>query len=353
MAAAIGTEDSALRKRDSDPLGEVRERLFREPYGFNFFQAVRLLGLLQPTRSPVGRYANPEEETVRFGGNPSLNFPASEIQSLTERTGSNPAMEVNFLGLFGPMGVLPNFMTELVADRVRVRDTGLRDFLDIFNHRLTSFFYQAWEKSHFTVGYERDRSDPVTQYLLALVGLGTPQLRNRQTVRDEAFVYYAGLTALSSKPGAALEAVLSDYFDAPAEVEPFIGIWRKIDEQDQCLLDESSESTLLGLGAVAGDEIWDQQSRIRLRIGPLSAVRYQEFLPTGVAWPALRAITKMFCGNDLEVEVQLVLRREEVPACELGNAEEDGPELGWQTWLKSKPDFAKDAVVVVGGFYGD
>ena len=73
MAAPVGTENTDVA------LEEVREALFREPYSFDFFQAVRLLGLLQPDRSPVGRYAQPHDEVVRFGANPTLNFPASAI----------------------------------------------------------------------------------------------------------------------------------------------------------------------------------------------------------------------------------------------------------------------------------
>ncbi len=337
MAAPIGSENPDVA------LAEVREMLFREPYSFDFFQAVRLLGQMQPDRTPVGRYANPRDETVRFGAHASVNFPASQIQSLKERPEEAPEMVVNFMGLFGPLGVLPNHMTELIAGRVRLHDTGLRDFFDLFNHRMTSFFYQAWEKHHFTVGYERDRNDPVTQSLLGLVGLGTPGMRQRQPVRDELFVFYAGLFGLAPKSALALEAMLGDYFDVQVEVEPFIGTWRKLDEPEQCVLGEDfAESASLGFGVVAGDEVWDRGSRVRLKFGPLSAEKYREFLPTGSAWPGLQAIVRSFCGNDLEFEIQLILKREDVPVCELGKEDEGGPLLGWFSWMKSKPFFDRD-----------
>ena len=62
------------------------------------------------------------------------------------------------MGLIGPLGVLPNYVTELIAAASARRITTMLEFLNIFNHRLTSFFYQAWEKNHFTVAYERDRT---------------------------------------------------------------------------------------------------------------------------------------------------------------------------------------------------
>ena len=173
MAPPFGTEDPTLA------LAEVRDRLFSEPWGFDFFQAVRLLERVQPDRSAVGRYAHPRDEIVRFRANPTLSFPASQIAALHTEPGEQPVMDINFLGLVGPLGVLPTFMTELVIARSRTRDHTLLSFLNIFNHRLTSFFYQAWEKHHFTVGFERDQNDPVTECLFSLVGFGTPGLRHQ------------------------------------------------------------------------------------------------------------------------------------------------------------------------------
>ncbi len=63
-------------------------------------------------------------------------------------------MNVNFMGLTGPQGVLPLYYSALLRERLRARDSSMRSFLDIFNHRAISLFYRAWEKHHFTVGYE-------------------------------------------------------------------------------------------------------------------------------------------------------------------------------------------------------
>jgi type VI secretion system protein ImpH len=346
MASASGTENPDVA------LAKVRDLLFREPYSFDFFQSVRLLGWLQPGRSPVGRYSHPRNEVVRFGANPILHFPASAIHSLQERPDACPAMNINFMGLIGPLGALPNYVTELIAARIRSHDTALLEFLNIFNHRLTSFFYQAWEKNHFTVAYERDRADPVTGCLFSLIGFGTPGIRDRQPVEDESFIFYSGLFGLIPKSALALESVLGDYFDIPVEVESFIGTWRSLAEPDQCVFGgDIPESTMLGFGAVVGEEVWDRQSRVRLKLGPLSAARYRDFLPTGAAWLELRAIVRSFCGNDLEFEVQLILRREDVPALELRNPSENALCLGWHTWLKSHDEFDRnpgDTILLLG-----
>jgi len=334
MATSVRSEDTNVA------LAKVEESLFSEPYTFDFFQAMRVLNWLQPGRSPVGRHTNPQTEVVRFGANPILYFPPSAIHSLSKRPGDAPLMVVNFMGLIGPLGALPNYLTDLISSRLRAKDTTLLAFLNIFNHRAISFFYKAWEKNHFWAAYERDRQDPLTGILFSQIGFGTKGLRNRQPVEDESFIYYAGLFALMPRSALALESVLGDYFDIPVEVEPFIGTWRSLTDPDHCVFgSEAPEANQLGLGAVAGEEIWDQGSRVRLKLGPLSAARYNEFLPTGAAWPALRAIVRTFCGNDLEFEVQLFLRRDDVPFCQLRNPSENALCLGWHTWMKSREVF--------------
>jgi type VI secretion system protein ImpH len=341
MAPTGWTEGSDLSNPGSEGIGgksETADLLLHEPYSFDFFQAVRLLERFLPDRKPVGRFVKPSTEVARFTAHPSLAFPASEIQSLRERPGQPPFMEVNFMGLTGPLGVLPNAYTELLLERIRQKDTSLRDFLDLFHHRIISLFYQAWEKYRFAIAYERGERDRFSHHLLDLIGLGTPGLQNRQDVADDSLLYYCGLLSMNTRSAAALEQILTDYFEVPAEVEQFIGAWYPMDEENQCHLgEETGWSEQLGWGAVAGDEIWDQQSRIRIRLGPLSFSEYRDFLPGESAWRELRAIARFFARGEFDIEVQLVLNRNEVPPCELGDASEAAPQLGWSTWAKSAP----------------
>ncbi|HEU4643834.1 MAG TPA: type VI secretion system baseplate subunit TssG [Gemmatimonadaceae bacterium] len=316
------------------------ERLLREdPNSFEFAQAVRVLERLRPDRDAVGGFGDPRAEVVRFGAHPSISFPASEIQTLELDDVDAPArMTVNFIGLTGPLGVMPLNYTLLVAERARARDGAMRDFLDIFNHRITSLFYRAWEKYRFTVAHERGRDDPLLGHLRDLVGVGTGGLQHRLAVPDETLVYYSGLLAMKARPAAALEQLVQDYFDVPATVEQFVGGWYPLDEGTQCELgDESTPSSQLGLGAVAGDEIWDQQARVRVRIGPLTRRQYDDFLPDGAAHAPLRALLRFFGEDQLDFEVQLVLARDETPPCVLGDEGQGATPLGWCTWLRTAP----------------
>ena len=122
------------------------------------------------------------------------------------------------------------------------------------------------------------------------------------------------------------------------EIEQFTGAWYPLDRKTQCCMHEQdSESEQLGRGAVVGDAIWNQQSSVRIKLGPMGLERYCDFLPEGSAYEPLRAIAKFFSNGEFDFEAQLILDRDEVPACEVGFEGDESPRLGWVTWLKSKP----------------
>jgi type VI secretion system protein ImpH len=331
MATSSGPSDLDLAKP------ALEERLRTEPYLFEFFQAVRLLERFLPEKVEVGKFAPPSAEVVRFQANSTLAFPASEIQALTWPAKGPVQMKVNFMGLTGPEGVLPLNYTVFLAERARAGDSSAADFFDIFNHRITSLFFQAWEKYRFWIAYERGDRDQFSHHLLDLIGLGTPGLQARQAVLDDTLLFYSGLLAQHPRSAVALEQILSDYFDVPVEVEQFAGGWYGVDTSDQCSFEgRNSYSEQLGIGAVVGNEVWDQTARVRLKIGPLSLAQYEEFLPTGSAFEPLRILTRFFSNDEFDFEVQLVLNRDEVPRCELGAEAESAPRLGWTTWGRTK-----------------
>ena len=337
MATTGRSENTALAR------WPIAELLDREPYLFEFFQAIRLMSRMAPERQLVGRFTNPASEVVRLASHTGVAFPASEIQSLERTGGAPPVMRVNFLGLHGPLGILPRTYCELVNERIRARDTTLRDFLDLFNHRILSLFYQAWEKYQFQIPYERGERDRFSHYVLALLGLDTPGLQHRQDVADDSLLFYGGLLGLHSRSATGLRQVLWDYFDVPVEIEQFVGAWYPVELESQCCLGETGGySEQLGFGAVVGDETWEQQSRVRIQLGPLTLEQYLVFLPGHEGHRALRALTQFYTGGECDVEVQLILRRQDVPPCELKERDGEGLQLGWTSWIKSA-EFGHDA----------
>ncbi len=339
MATPGRTDDSAI---EQGPYQAVEVLLHHVPQEFEFFQAVRLFERLFPERSPVGRFVSPSKEVLRFCAHASIPFPPSRIQRMDwpDAVGSAPRMVINFMGLAGPSGLLPLYYTELIVDRVRNKDYVLRDFLDVFNHRMISLFYQAWEKYRFAIAYERGERDRFSHSLMDLIGMGTLHLDNRLAVRDDTLMYYSGLLSLHSRSAAALRLILWDYFDVPVEIEQFVGAWHRLEEPNLCRFEWSTASEQLGGGAIVGDEIWNQQSGVRIKMGPLSLEEYLDFLPSGTAHEPLKSLAKFISRGEIDFEVQLILKKDEVPACELGSEEVSAPRLGWVSWAKTQPKLA-------------
>jgi type VI secretion system protein ImpH len=330
----------------------LKEALFATGFEFEFFQAVRLLSRLFPERKPVGSTAKPTEELVRFAqlgscpdvteGRLAMAFPASPVHTI-ERVADldDPAlMIVTFLGLTGTQGILPLCYTEWMIARRAAKDDTLAAFFDLFNHRLISFFYRAWEKHRPPVLYELAgvrgrRPDPFTQYLYDLIGMGTAGLRGRMLVQDESLLRYAGLIAQRPISALSLRGILRDYFSVPVEIDQCVGGWYELEDADRCYLAPESQRNQLGEAAFAGDAIWNQQCFFRIRLGPLGLDQYLDFLPNGSAMAKLVELTTYLVGQALAFDVQVLLQAEDVPYARLADEGEDAPRLGWLGWLKT------------------
>ncbi len=324
------------------PATPLAETLHEEAYRFEFFQAVRLLQGLAGERAPVGEDADPRREAVRFRSDVSPAFAASDILGLRPGPDDDSPIEmhVNFFGVATPgsYGSLPTCYTELVRSRERAGDTALRDFLDLFNHRLLSLFYRAWEKHRFDVAWERsdpERGGLFERALLSLMGLGTGGLEGRLPFPDTAALRWAGI--LGRRPVAAdgLASVVRDYFDVPVEVEEFVPGWYPLDEDERIRL--GGRSLALGLDTFLGQSVEVAQFKFRLRLGPLDRATYREFLPGAAAFRGLRELVRFAVGPEFDFEIQLILQGREAPELRLGGESEGAVRLGWDTWLASRP----------------
>src|ERR1035441_6142651 len=213
MAAPLGRTDPS-----------VAEILLESPWSFEFFQAVRLLALMYPNRRLLSGFMQPPEEIVRFHAHLSMAFPPSAIRDIEPSLEEDGPLDmtVNFMGLTGPAGVLPAHYTEYLIARSYSRDNAAAAFFDLFNHRLISLFYLAWEKHHFPVAYQREPQSIVarrrfTGYLFDLIGMGTPGLQERLGVSDSALLSYCGLIAQRPHSATAWRGCYGNIFEVPTK----------------------------------------------------------------------------------------------------------------------------------------
>ncbi len=358
------------------------EQLGREPWAFDFFQAVRRLEHAWPDRPRVGHARHFLEEVVHFGQQPTLAFAPRSISSV-ESLGDDDEgvrMLVFFLGLFGPSGPMPLHLTEFVIewshgrserlDRLN-RKTGsnlrvasglatdedrelergrLARFFDVFHHRMISFFYRAWAHHEQTVSFDRE-DDPFSLYVGSLAGLAGAERAG--PVPQSARLHYAGHLANARRGPEGLEAIVEDYFGVEAEVLEFIGDWVEMPAEfrtrlgvanhrlggeelpslspagsDASAADPRDDEIDVGWSEVVlGNRVWDPRQKFRLRLGPMSLDRLESLMPGGERHAELVAWVRDYAGDAYAWDLQLVLDR--TPELSLGGK----GQLGRTTWL--------------------
>jgi type VI secretion system protein ImpH len=243
------------------------------------------------------------------------------------------------MGLCGVSGVLPLHYTQYVLDALRQKNSALRDFLDIFNHRALSLFLRASRKYRQPLAYEYARGDSIDDFrsaLLALVGMREPTLQGRQPLLDETILYYAGHFAHQPRTASGLQEMLGEYLEQRVVVLQFQGRWLTLPMEERTRLTVGVETpaayAALGTSAFLGARSWDVNGTFRIRLGSLDYEDFVTFLPDGIRQGRLTALTRSYVGPALGFELQLVLKASEVPPLALSNAH-GGPRLGWNTWL--------------------
>lgn len=319
-------------------LDEVLAALRKEPWRFDFFQAVRRIEAAQQRLPRIGTSARPSDDPVRFGQLPSLAFAPSTLAEVVPAGNRRPPRLLgSFFGLFGPNGPLPLHLTDYARERmIRWHDPTFVRFLDLFHHRMHSLFYRAWTVSRPTVSCDRRdvdwlASDWFARYLGSLCGYGLAGLCNRDAMPDRARLSYAGLLAGQTRHPYGLRALLTGFFSLPFAVQEFVGEWVRLPQQSRCRLGGGVESSTLGISALLGACIWSVQHRFRLILGPLSLADFRRFLPGSPGLQQIVAFVRNYVGDELAWDLNLVLKRNEVPRLALGR---EG-QLGWTTWLGS------------------
>jgi type VI secretion system protein ImpH len=175
--------------------------------------------------------------------------------------------------------------------------------------------------------------------------MGTGKLRGRLGVPDENLLGYCGLIAQRPHSASAIEAALGDYLGVTARLQQFSGQWFTLDEESVTRL--GTANSRLGVNTIAGGRVWDNQSKFRVRLGPLTLERFNALLPVGSAFEPAADLTRFLAGSEFDFDLQLILGAAEVPDCALATRDGARPMLGWNTWLKTRPFTRDDSQVVL------
>ena len=153
-------------------------------------------------------------------------------------------------------------------------------------------------------------------------------------IDDDYFLYYSGCFSQRPPNPLSLQGMLQELLKTKVFVQQLFGQWLQLSPDEQTRMTRGGEvPTLrvqLGRGAVAGERVWDLQSKFRVRIGPIDYAFFRRMMPSADRLLSLCQFVRTYVGPELDFDVQLVLRGPEAPWCALdGNAR-----LGWNTWVR-------------------
>jgi type VI secretion system protein ImpH len=339
----------------------------------------RRTGAAQPSHSrSAGAQGAGDEHVepplVRYRTSPSMGFPVGEVASIDardEKVGATGAVarvwdvSVNFLGMHGATGAMPRSdIGEALALAGLPNNKSLLALYDLLGAPFIRLFADAmrkyraplqWERAAVVDGEEFPGADPLESAMLSLLGVGSEGLRGtrgdprggtsgpgfqlRQLIRlGSAF-------AAPHRTAAGLADVLTTLLGAPVEVEQFQPAWREIPDEDRTRM--GGTFARLGKNAVAGTKFCDIASGVLVRVGPIDLPLFLALLPSGHLHAKVADLVAMYAGHHLRVRMKPILRKEEVPASQLGRAAAAPAALGRSSWLVARErteDFSETVV---------
>lgn len=334
----------------------VKHTLLEDACSFNFFKAVHLLeryALIEryareersarvegdgrvEGRGRLGKRLSPADDPVRFCVQPGFTFPASDIQSI-QNGHAHPdlVMTVNFMGLIGPKGVLPDWYNAYAQKLNHKKDYAFTDFLNLFHHRLISLFYLAWKKYRLPENYLPDGSDPISGSLSGFIGMGEPERKadpEFDRFSKRRLIYYAGLVSRTVPTAATIETVIAGAIGVPVRVEQFVERLIPIHDHDRTCLGRANGT--LKKNALCGGRIRDAAAFFRVELGPMPWKKYIAFQPRSRNLALARKLIAFIVGVEYEFEIRLILKGPEIPSLPLGGGKAGGPVLGRTVLLK-------------------
>lgn len=317
----MGAEE---RQPDAD-LADRKQRLGKvekDARRYAFFQLLYVLERLYPDSAPLGMDGPVQKEMVRLRADPSLIFASSDV-SMAEVRKTNDGVErtivaTHFMGLFGSVSPMPpNFTEKIALDDYQGGPQPVREFVDVFHHRLLSLVYRAWAKYRFAVSYRLFGKDAFTRRMFCTVGIDG--FRDYETTLDRfLFLRFAPLLASKSRSARGLEVVLNELFgNMGAKLEQFVGHWTLIEKPNRNKMGVQNHQ--LGESLTIGRWVFDASGRFNVVLGPLGYEEYLSFLPGGHRRPLLQSVISTFTPGIHDVMLELHVKTDAAPRLQLGS----------------------------------
>ena len=327
---------------------DLKKQLQSHGYCFEFFQAVSLLEQTYKNRPALGHTGPVEDEIAQLLPNNTLGFPAADIGRIElheNSTGSDKwKLFQNFLGLYGPNSAAPIFIAESVNQCIDAEDP-LKDFLDIFNHRVISLYYRAQKKNSVIKTVSTTHSNPISNILHAMMGHDFNMDETNWDVGPSKLLRHCGLFSSSNRNPNGLEKLVSDYFSlSDVHVIPFARRRIKIPQSSQGRLSTFQNQAALGESFILGEVIEDITGQFILRIKMPDMQTFKQFQPGEKQYNELIFLVNMYVQYRLGFTLEFIIPTEEIRSMAISGVNPSG-KLGQSSWVGSPSE--KETIVTI------
>ncbi|TQI81182.1 type VI secretion system protein ImpH [Serratia fonticola] len=320
------------KSQRTDP--RLIEQLAPQLYKTNFYRFCQLLEQATPGSPGLGSNSQLSHEPVRFRPHPGMGFPVSELKAIEidpEQPQRPPTVRTTFLGLYGVESPLPTSYLDDIAQQREGTDA-VADFLDIFNHRLTTQFYRIWRKYSYPATFQPGGTDETSQCLLGLVGLGIPGTAEHIGTPVSRFLALLGTLRLPTRTAEGIVALVKLLAaDTQAKVTPHDRL--QVALAKPVALSSRAPQTL-SKRPVLGAQATDVNSQLLLTLYTEAAEEAKAWLPGGALHSDLMALLQVYLGARCHVRLQLSIPRALLPTAQLRCTANNAVQLGRTAALK-------------------
>jgi type VI secretion system protein ImpH len=310
-----------------------RDELLAEPWRFDLFAVLRRLERENPWKPRIGCSRTLAEEFVTLCQDPYLEFPDSNIEAAEVDSSGRLRLKVKFLGMFGPQGALPLTATHEAHVWVSDRDDAFARFVDLFQRRFLELFFRAWADPRPVAQNDHPVEDRFRAYIGSMIGIGTPALRDADSISDFAKLGFAGLLASRVKSASRLRSFLSRLLVARVEIDEFVGSWLTLDKSERTRLGQLC--CRIGEDCVCGGSVYTVNEKFRVRVFVRDINHFRSFLPGSPLAHEVADAIFLYVGEEYDWDMELAIPAGEITPVRLGKS----VQLGWTGWMA--PNWSK------------
>lgn len=326
---------------------EVFDQLSQQIYKADFIAAIRLLESEAPDKPRLGRATRLKDEPVRLSQKPIMGFRDNSLEQMVQHNGPQPyRLYCNFFGMFGSGGPLPLHLTEYALQRAEHdNDPTIKEFVDIFNHRMLSLFYLAMVEADPVINMDRREDNRYSEFVAAICGVLPEAASTRDSLADVTRYQYAAWLGSRTRSPQGLSNIISQSFGLDCDIHEFQGGWLPVPEEAQIKLGSRQLNCELGVSTYVGRRVWSIAHKIQVAIGPMSWDDYNRFSPGGPWNQTLRDTIRSYLGDELDWDLQLSLEQGQVQRLKLNKQQK----LGFNSWLFGSGSLSNVSVSSVKG----